>query len=172
MVFDRKAYMKEYMKKWYQEHKIEENIKSREYHQLHKEECNKNNREHYYNHKEEYQAHNKKWIQEHPGYNRKKLRAHKIQALEEIAKHHNTEVKCWKCGEKRLWVLTISHVNQDGAEERKQHGKDSTRLYRRILSKERTCEDLQIECWNCNCCLGCYNKYPDEIDEEEFIQGI
>lgn len=171
MSFDRKTYMRKYMKKWYQEHKEEENRKSREYHRLHKEECNKNTREHYHNHKEEYQAHNKRWIQEHPGYNKKKSRIAKIKALETIAKHHNMKIECWRCHEKQLWVLTIGHPNKDGKEDKKIYGISGVAWYGSIISGEKTCDNLKIECMNCNSCLEWYGKYPDEMIEKDFQSG-
>jgi len=94
-----------------------------------------------------------------------RVRRYKIDAMKKIAEHHNNEVKCWRCGEKRLWVLTIAHINNDGNIDRKENGFSTTKLYRRILDNERQCDDLQIECFNCNCVRGFFGKYPDEIGD-------
>jgi hypothetical protein len=118
-------------------------------------------REYYKNNKE-------RRIKENTICQTKRVRRYKLKAFEAIAKHHNSTIICWKCGEDRLWCLTIGHVNQDGKEDRKMNG-NGTRFYKAVIEGIRICDDLQIECMNCNCCLQWYGKYPDEITEEEFI---
>jgi len=97
--------------------------------------------------------------------NRNKL---KKQAYEIISNYHNSEIKCWRCGESLIEALTIGHINNDGKQDRLVHGTGET-FFRKIISGIRSCENLKIECFNCNCCLENYGKYPDEITEEEFL---
>jgi hypothetical protein len=84
---------------------------------------------------------------------------YKTRVYETICKHHRCKIACWRCGEELIEVLTVGHINQDGAREKKEHGNS---LFSRILSGKRSCEDLKIECWNCNCAKYYYGKYPDE----------
>jgi hypothetical protein len=99
-----------------------------------------------------------------------RIRKLKIKALEAIANFHSSELKCWRCGETKLWVLTIGHINNDGQKDRIDNC-GSYGLYRRLINGERIPTDLRIECMNCNCCLAWYKKYPDEIIEDEFRNG-
>ena len=55
------------------------------------------------------------------------------------------------CGVKNFKHLTVDHINNDGAAQRRlqsSHGGHAT--YRRII-KSGFPKDLQILCWNCNC---------------------
>ena len=67
-----------------------------------------------------------------------------------------------------MWCLTIGHLNEDGNEDRIKNG-STTILYNKIISGERSSDDLEIQCMNCNCCLAWYGKYPNEITEENWI---
>jgi hypothetical protein len=72
---------------------------------------------------------------------------------------------CWRCGEELIETLTIGHINQDGAKEKKKYGRGSYSLFGKIISGERSCEDLRLECWKCNCTRYYCGKYPDELQE-------
>lgn len=94
-------------------------------------------------------------------------RRQKMKVFETIAKHHDTEIKCWRCGTGNQWVLSIGHPGETGNLDRKIY--KGTHAFRKaIIDETRTCDDLQIECMNCNCCLEWYGKYPDEINNETF----
>jgi hypothetical protein len=59
--------------------------------------------------------------------------------------------KCNCCGEAKIEFLTIDHVNNDGAKDKKNDRSYSTyRLCRRII-KENFPNNYQILCFNCNC---------------------
>lgn len=90
----------------------------------------------------------------------------KKDAYEKIANHHNRNIECFICGEKITECLTIGHINNDGCEERKKEGRSTYSLYSRIVKGDRSCEDLQLECWNCNCSKYFYkNKYNGDIKD-------
>lgn len=56
--------------------------------------------------------------------------------------------RCVGCGETELAVLTIDHVNDDGAADRKKPGYKGSGRYARLL-KEPQRADLQVLCHNC-----------------------
>lgn len=91
----------------------------------------------------------------------------KKTAFSKISEFHKTDISCWRCGEMQTEKLTIGHINNDGNEDRKQFKSQS--LYVAIKDGVRTCADLRLECYNCNLCKAFYGKYPDEIEEKEFI---
>jgi hypothetical protein len=58
--------------------------------------------------------------------------------------------KCVCCGESNNGFLTLDHVNEDGAEERKQFGHNTQKLHNRII-REGFPSRYQLLCYNCNC---------------------
>jgi len=57
--------------------------------------------------------------------------------------------KCCNCGTTDIRVLTINHINGDGAKERKVEKNKVSRAYRDIKNG-RTTLDLDVKCYNCN----------------------
>jgi hypothetical protein len=104
-------------------------------------------------------------------YNKRVLKVIKVKAYETISRFHNTDIKCWRCEETLIEALTIAHINQDGKEDRKIMG-SGVNFYRKIISGKRSCEDLRLECFKCNMCLDNYGKYPDEIDEKDWLNCL
>jgi hypothetical protein len=157
-----KKIQKEYHKEYYARPEIKE--KRREYNK---------ERQSTLLYKEHRKAYMKKYHGE-PGHQESnkhyqfiRIRKYKIKAIETIAAYYNIEVKCWRCGETRLWVLSIGHPDKNGKEDRQTNG-TGTKFYKMIFEGKRDCKDLKIECINCNYCLKWYGRYPDEMSEEEF----
>ena len=88
-----------------------------------------------------------------------------------IRRHHRNKVavlekyghSCAYCGEDRYELLTVDHINNDGARHRQ------TKKYKRLnvggmwgyLAMTEFRPDLyQILCWNCNCAKYHYHIYP------------
>lgn len=63
---------------------------------------------------------------------------------------------CACCGETTIQFLTIDHVNNDGAEERRKHGPDTAR---RVIELGFP-DTFQILCFNCNCAKGIHGSCP------------
>jgi len=190
MSYKSKVDEKEHKKVYYQLHKEEIKEKSRKYRAAHAEQIKETRKFYYQKNKEKVKKNVKKYTDGHKTaiqiYNNNYRETHmktlreykknwsannnkylKIRAMEMIANFHGSKIKCWRCGELRIWVLTIGHLNGDGTKDRKINGRGMT-YYKKIISGKRSCEDLQIECVNCNCCLQWYGKYPDEINEEDW----
>jgi hypothetical protein len=74
--------------------------------------------------------------------------------------------KCTCCGESALEFLTIDHINNDGAEDRKNNGKKSGgKLYRWLMKNNFPKENYQILCYNCNCSKGFFGYCPHNKPE-------
>src|SRR5690242_15814506 len=68
--------------------------------------------------------------------------------------------RCVCCGEINLAFLTIDHVNNDGAEERRA-GLRAHVLYRKVVREDFPAR-YQVLCYNCNCVKGAYGRCPHE----------
>lgn len=106
----------------------------------------KNNREEQIRRSREYRENNSILITERQINRRKKLK-------ERVFKEYGGAI-CRCCGEDNLYFLTIDHINNDGAEERKKlFGKSTTGLnFYEWLTKNNfpTPEKYQVLCMNCN----------------------
>lgn len=74
--------------------------------------------------------------------------------------------KCVCCGENILEFLTIDHINNDGAADRKdnKHGSGG-KLYRWLIKNGFPKENYQILCYNCNCAKGFFGYCPHNKPE-------
>jgi len=73
--------------------------------------------------------------------------------------------KCACCGESNLAFLTIDHVNNDGAEHRKQISscRGGSRFYQWLIKNNFPEEPkLQVLCWNCNHAKEIYGICPHQ----------
>jgi hypothetical protein len=69
-----------------------------------------------------------------------------LRNKEKLYAHYGDRCKC--CGEKQKAFLTIDHVNNDGAIERKQYPTTNTMIVHII--KSGFPDTYQILCYNCN----------------------
>lgn len=67
--------------------------------------------------------------------------------------------KCACCGENRYYFLTLDHVNNDGAEERKQKGQ-RRHILTRLWKDQKPSPRYQLLCYNCNCAKGAHGTCP------------
>ncbi len=76
-----------------------------------------------------------------------------------IIEHYGNNCKC--CGETQLEFLTIDHVNNDGAQHRRDlvKGSSSYNVWLDIVRKDFP-SDFQILCMNCNWAKGKYGYCP------------
>lgn len=64
--------------------------------------------------------------------------------------------RCACCGEKNEKFLTLDHVNNDGAEQRRKRGYRGGSQLMLALRRQNYPADIQVLCWNCNSGRG-YN---------------
>lgn len=74
--------------------------------------------------------------------------------------------KCSCCGESTLEFLTIDHINNDGAEDRRKNGKKTGgKLYRWLIQNGYPKDNYQLLCYNCNCAKGFFGYCPHNPPE-------
>jgi len=79
---------------------------------------------------------------------------HNTKVRFEVYAHYSSTVipSCACCGEQELLFLTIDHINNNGAQERKQlhNGKNIGSAFYDWLKKQGYPEGYQLLCFNCN----------------------
>lgn len=93
----------------------------------------------------------------------------KLQVMEHYG---NGKVACACCGESMIEFLTLDHIDNDGAEHRRNEVKGALKdgrgsraggwkFYHWLKKNDYPAEyRLQILCWNCNCAKGFYKVCP------------
>lgn len=81
---------------------------------------------------------------------------------------------CRCCGETRLPLLTLDHVEGDGAEHRRREGISAgVNTYRRLRCTGYP-PGFQVLCYNCNCSKGYFGECPHVAERRNkvFYTGI
>jgi len=113
----------------------------------------------------------RKWVEANPtrysDYRKEYEKSDKVKAYRKSyrEKYWKAALKaygsvCDHCGDDRHEVLTIDHINKDGAKHRKSlncHGGIGFYLW---LSKNNYPKGFRVLCFNCNCCLGLRGFLP------------
>ena len=115
----------------------------------------KNNREKVYTQQKEYRQtiEGKSALRK---ANRKLLNKYRLPVLN----HYGKICKC--CGEKTDELLTVDHIDNDGAEHRKQLNECSYKIYKDIIKKKYP-SNFQILCMNCNWGRQMFGKCPHKM---------
>lgn len=105
-------------------------------------------------HKTELKAYFKEYYKKNPLFLKEKERKRLIKLRTEIVFAYGSKCNC--CGETIPEFLTIDHINNDGADHRRElfgdrigHGTGA--FYRWIKKNNFSKENLQLLCFNCNC---------------------
>jgi len=126
----------------------------------HKEKYNRRSKLWYQNNKEKAAMYSRKWDSEHREHVRKRERNYnariKHMALEAYC---DGDVECLCCGENHKIMLSIDHINRDGAAHRRIIGRGSDRLYA-WLKKNNYPPGFRVLCINCNMTLGMTGSCP------------
>lgn len=99
---------------------------------------------------------NKAWIQNNRDrYNASKFIYREKCKREAMLRYSNGEIKCAKCGFKNIDALCLDHINDNGAEHRKELGISSRNGGAGIntyegLKRAGWPDGLQVLCFNCN----------------------
>lgn len=76
---------------------------------------------------------------------------------------------CMQCGESNIEYLTIDHINNDGAEHRRNAGPN---IYHLIYEEKIPIDGYQLLCYNCNCAKTVdYSGYPYKLEDSYYEQG-
>lgn len=99
---------------------------------------------------------------------REKQRIYDLSIKMRVIEAYGSKCACPGCTIDTVEFLTIDHINNDGAEDRRQNGKKSGgKLYRWLIQNNFPKDSYQLLCYNCNCAKGffgyCPHNKPDTI---------
>lgn len=113
----------------------------------------KKRREHYYTNKDSRQKYSKNYY---------------LEKKREVVNHYTKgKMACPCCGVFGLVFLSVDHVNNNGAEDRKK-GLRGYRLYLWIV-KNNYPEDYQVLCYNCNQAKAISGICPHEEERQRLV---
>lgn len=92
-------------------------------------------------------------------YNRTKKIKYKVLKLEIFTHYSGGTPKCACCGETIIEFLSIDHINNDGAKQRRENKTQGIRFYYWIKQNNYP-NDLQVLCMNCNFAKGKFGSCP------------
>lgn len=124
---------------------------NRAYYQTHKEESAKRHKAYYDIHKEEIAESGKVYYQTHKHIRREQtwLSSQKVK-LEVFIHYSSNPPKCLSCEEDDIRILTIDHIDNNGAEHRSRTGLSSGTSFYYWLRREDYPKGFQVLCANCN----------------------
>lgn len=95
--------------------------------------------------------------------NKAKYHEEKWKLFNQILDHYGHKCNCPKCLETNMKLLTVDHINNDGAKHRRDLGKGNKtiNLYRYIIENNFPSE-FQILCHNCNWGRSRYGICPHQ----------
>jgi hypothetical protein len=103
----------------------------------------------------------RKYQEEHKEEIKEQVKKYWSKIRLQVMSHYSPELKCACCRESHIEFLTIDHINNDGAEHRKEVGHV---LYFWLINNNYP-EGFQVLCYNCNMCKGyygeCFHKNPE-----------
>jgi hypothetical protein len=79
---------------------------------------------------------------------------------------------CTCCGETELVFLTIDHINNDGAEHRRQLGSKGGNSFYYWLRRNSYPDTFQILCWNCNAAKHINGICPHALARAELKEAV
>lgn len=131
----------------------------RQYHKDNRAKIIERTRKYYEANRESKLAYGRKWRADNADKMREYRQKSKIRLrLETFDAYGGAICRC--CGEKEVLFLTIDHVNNNGAEERRLHGSRGGYAFYAILRKLGYPPGYQVLCFNCNMAKGAFGICP------------
>jgi hypothetical protein len=128
-------------------------VKDKAYREANKEKCKAKAHRYYLEHAEEIRKKTGQYAKDNrESHNVRCTKAKNKLKAEVLRRYCGDELKCKECPEKDLGVLTIDHINGDGAEHRREIGlgrKCGYNFYR-WLKNNGYPDGFQVLCFNCN----------------------
>lgn len=94
-----------------------------------------------------YENYSRTWCNQNPEARANINQRHDEKRWNIILEHYGAFCHCPKCSERNWMFLTISHLNNDGAKQKKEaNGKHLIDF----IIEHNFPTDITIECWNCN----------------------
>lgn len=99
---------------------------------------------------------------------REQQRIYDLSIKIKVIEGYGGKCNCLGCNIDAIEFLTIDHINNDGAKDRRQNGnKSGGKLYRWLIKNNFPKDNYQLLCYNCNCAKGffgyCPHNKPDII---------
>ena len=127
--------------------KICQGQKKREYYAKNREELLKKRNEWRKNNKDKDSASYKRWKEKNPDEYKKSWKNHNINRRKNTLLKISPNLCCNRCGCDKFELLEINHINGGGL---KEVGRKNQAFVSKILSGERSVNDLEILCKMCN----------------------
>lgn len=80
--------------------------------------------------------------------------------------------KCTCCQEQNYLYLTIDHINNDGAIERKSYNNNMYAFYKYLISNNYPTDNYTLLCYNCNCAKGIYGQCYHDLCKTLKVKNI
>ena len=110
----------------------------------------------------------KKWKKENPDKVKALAKRHLLKKKKIVFDHYGRLCQC--CGETEAGFLTIDHINNDGAKQRKEHKlTGGVNVYNWIINNDFP-TDLRTLCYNCNFGKRHSKICPHEIQKEKLAK--
>ena len=106
----------------------------------------------------EWKLHNKERVKYHA------RKAHTKIKLDVLNAYSNNDPKCVCCGEKNILFLSIDHINNNGADERRKLGVKGYNLYWYLKHNGFPQNGYQVMCFNCNFGKRYYEDCPHKLN--------
>jgi len=92
--------------------------------------------------------------------NADKIKQYKLKRKKMVIEYYSNGNNCCACcGESIFEFLTIDHMNNDGAEHRRQMEHGGRTIYRWLIQHDFP-KGFQVLCYNCNCAKGHHGICP------------
>ncbi len=153
-------------KKWRLTHKGERQRYKQRWYQEHREQQLAHQRKWYHTHKQQAREHNKKYRLEHKEHVKEYRKMINAKVKREVLGHYSSDrMSCACCGEGHIEFLSIDHINNDGAQQRKAFV-GARSIYWWLKAREFP-NGYRVLCYNCNLSLGHHGYCPHQIKEEK-----
>jgi hypothetical protein len=88
--------------------------------------------------------------------------------LEAFEKYGGTQCRC--CGENLVEFLSLDHINNNGAADRRSGSRSGHVLYEK-LKRAGWPSGYQVLCYNCNCAKGFFGECPHQRERAIRVRG-
>lgn len=164
MGFKNELTKKNYLHKYYEEHKNEIKKRHHEYFSTHREKFKENLRKWELKNPEKVKERSKRYREKNKEKIRimrkekyfiyaKKQKEYKNNMILKVLIHYSgnqPHCQCPECNENNIKFLTIDHINGGGNKHRKQLGGSGFAIYKWLIHNNYP-EGYQVLCYNCNC---------------------
>jgi hypothetical protein len=78
--------------------------------------------------------------------------------------------KCACCGEQEPLFLTIDHIHDNGANERRENKRVGDKMHRWLRRQGFPKDDFQLLCFNCNFAKHVLGQCPHQLNQNDIVE--